>query len=492
MQSTRSRGGRGDEAIEEEGESTEDEGRDESGEETTQSQEHDDDAQSATQSLSAPVEETHSHHGRDRSESIVSSTSIQERGWGEAPAYEDVMLNTPHLGTSLRMSENLSRGSQDTSIAGNMSRVYTNDSAQVPLATSSTSRNSLIAGTSGGFRSFVGRLTGRMPPASGAGGRYSGVGPSHGDAENGNSQAWAEVSSEAYPMTGRPRGLSSVSAQSQLTVDTAPRRPSISSGMHRFRSNTGGIASNNNSLVSLLLHPTMSNQSDTAAPGRFHCRNRSASNANSISEDPSSPSASVINLGISPPLPGSVIRSAYIPPRAGFSNEQLKFLSSTESLGKYGANFGPDEAASGLGPTSHSHATRSRSGSASSVGLVDRSHNLHTRGQSLGSAAFMSDTSNDGPPTFEELLREEAAADETRRRNQVQANNSGAMEEVPISEPPAAAVEISGQPSIPAIICTQMQPPSISLSGTLPNFDLEVVPPTPIIDQNRRSFVSGA
>ncbi|KAJ9100536.1 hypothetical protein QFC21_003579 [Naganishia friedmannii] len=489
MQSARSRRGRGDEDIEEEGESTDDEVREESDEETIRDHAHDDDTQPATQSLSTPAEETLSRHRRDRSASIASSTSIQERGWGEAPAYEDVMLDTPRLGTSLRMSEELHRGSQDTSMAADISRVYTSDSAQVPLT---TSRNSMTGtGTSGGFRSFVGRLTGRIPVSPSAGVRYAGVRPSHGDAENGQGMASGQGSSEAYPMTGRPRGLSSASATSQLTVDTGVRRPSISSGMQRFRSNTSGIASTNNSLVSLLLHPTMSNQSDTAAAGRFHYRGRSASNANSIPEDPSSPSASVLNLGISPPLPGSVIRSAYIPPRAGFSNEQLKFLSSTESLGKYGANFGPDEAASGLGPTSHSHTTRSRSGSASSVGLTDRNHNLHTRGQSLGSAAYTTGTSADGPPTFEELLREEAAADETRHRSQVPPHNPGAMEEIPISEPSTAS-ESSTQRLSPVIVRTHRQPPPVSVSHALPNFDLEVVPPTPIIEQNRRSFISGA
>ncbi|KAJ9122388.1 hypothetical protein QFC22_001810 [Naganishia vaughanmartiniae] len=494
MQSARSRRGRGDDDIEEEGESTEDEVGEELDEEVIQDHEHEDESQqSATQSLSGPAEEPLSSHGRDRSASIVSSTSIQERGWGEAPAYEDVMLNTPRLGTSLRMSEDLPRGSQDTSMAADISRVYTGDSAQAPFTTTAVPRNSMTGtGTAAGFRSFVGRLTGRMPASSGAGGRYSGVEPSPRDAENGNGTAWDGGSSEAYLMTGRPRGLSSASATSQLTVDpAAARRPSISSGMQRFRSNTGGIPSTNNSLVSLLLHPTMSNQSDTPAPGRFHYRGRSASNADSIPEDPSSPSASVINLGISSPVPGSVIRSAYIPPRAGFSNDQLKFLSSTESLGKYGANFGPDEAASGLGPTSQLNTTRSRSGSASSVGLADRNHSLHTRGQSLGPAAYVSDTSADGPPTFEQLLREEAAADETRRQSEVQAGDSGVMQEVPISEPPMDP-EDSTQPSVPAILRTQMQPPPISVPLPLPNFDLEVVPPTPIIEQNRRSFISRA
>lgn len=487
MQSARSRRGRGDEDIDEEGESSEEEVTEQMGEQPIQDQEEDD-SQSATRSISAPAEETIFNHRRERSASIVSSTSIQERGWGEAPAYEDVMLNTPRPGTSLRMSDDLHRGSQDTSMAADISRVYTSDSAQMPLTTPTATRNSVVGvGTNGGFRSFVGRLTGRIPASSGSGGRYSGVGPSHSDAENGQGSAWGQGSSEAYPMSGRPRGLSSASAQSQLTVDTGPRRPSLSSGMQRFRSNTGGIASTNNSLVSLLLHPTMSNQSDTAAPGRFHYRSRSASNANSIPEDPSSPSASVVNLGISPPLPGSVIRSAYIPPRAGFSNEQLKFLSSTESLGKYGANFGPDEAASGLGPTSHSHTTRSRSNSASSVGLVDRNSSLHTRGQSLGSAAYVSD---DGLPTFEQLLREEAAAIDARRQSAAHTHDRRTMEEIPISEPPTAS-ENSGQPLAPAIIRTQMQPPSISVPPPLPNFDLEVVPPTPIIEQNRRSFISG-
>ncbi|KAJ9108276.1 hypothetical protein QFC19_002524 [Naganishia cerealis] len=494
MQSARSRRDGDVEDIEEEGETTENDFREELDRDVSQGAEHDVDSQSSAQSPSASGARTSPSNRRDRSASIISSTSIQERGWGEAPTYEDAVRHTPQLGSSLRMSEDMHRGSQDTSMAADISRVQTSDSAQIPLTASA--RDSTTTGTAGGFRSFVSRLTGRVPVSSGTAGRYTGVHPSPGDAENGQGVGWGEAEgpSEAYAMTGRPRGFSSASGQSQLTVDTAAPRPSISSGMQRFRSNTG--ASTNNSLVSLLLHPTMSNQSDAnaASSARFHFRSRSASNALSLPPDPSSPSASVVNLGISPPLPGSVIRSAYIPPRAGFSTEQLKFLSSTESLGKYGASFGPNEAAMGFGPSSEAYSTRSRSGSASSTGPMDRSYNLHTRGQSIGSATYMGDMSTDGLPTFDELLREEAAADEIRRGSGIQAGNTVHPEEEAVVQETPTVVEIPAQSSpSPVVAQTELRPPTqlptLSISRISPSFDLEVVPPTPMIEESRRSLI---
>jgi hypothetical protein len=416
---------------------------------------------------------------RERSQSITSSTSINDRGWGEAPAYEDVMLNPIDPDSSMRTSSDTVNRSAD------ITRTTTGGS-QDALTGRPGARDTIGAGTAAGFRSFVNRLTGRSP-ANYLAGRYSTVGPALGDVENGQPGS----TSESFAMTGRARGFSNASSTSQLTVDSGARRPSAT-----FR-NHPGIASNNNSLVSLLLHPTMSNQStlDGTPASRFHLRGRSGSDATSIAPDPSSPSASVVNLGISPPIPGTVIRSAYIQPRAGFSSEQLKFLSSTESLGKFGANFGPEDAGSGLLPSSQLNTTRSRSGSASSVGAPPLPPlGSHRRIRSSSSVAGGANMTNDGLPSFEDLIREEAVAEEQRRRSSTtNLDRDPATRSLthPVSDNPAEDNELPPLTPDPNQNTIQTRPSAIQVSPNLPNFDLEVVPPTPIVDQNRRSFMNG-
>ncbi|KAJ9113507.1 hypothetical protein QFC20_001858 [Naganishia adeliensis] len=467
------RGPAGDEDIEEEGEELEDESQDE---EALRDAEDEQSLATGIQFSPATTAEPDYNTGRARSESIVSSTSIYDRGWGEAPAYEDAIQNVSHADSTFRTSSDTTDRSTD------IIRVTTGGS-QVPLNTPNTRRDS-ASGTGAGFRSFVSRLTGRSP-ASGLAGRYASVGPGLADAEIGQGGA-VGASPESFAMTGRSRGFSNASGTSQLTVDSAAPRPSASSGITRLRSHTG-VASTNNSLVSLLLHPTISNQSvaEGSMAHRFQLRGRSGSNAASITGDPSSPSASVVNLAISPPLPGSVIRSAYNQPRAGFSTEQLKFLSSTESLGKYGANFGPDDASSGLGPSSHLYTTRSRSGSASSVGVrPGLGTNSHRRAQSSGSILA---NDNDGLPSFEDLVTEEAVAEEQRRASVSRTHASDpavsqaqSLEEA-VPDPQRSTSTHNDQPQLSAL----------QLPRALPNFDLEVVPPTPITEENRRSFLNG-
>lgn len=475
MRSTRSRTGAGDEDIEEEGEELEEEFQ----EEGPLRDEEDQQSLSTRNGVSpASFAEPDPNNGRARSESIVSSTSIYDRGWGEAPAYEDAIQNASHADSTFRASSDTADRSAE------INRVPTGAS-QVPLNPSPSDRDSVTAGTGAAFRSFVSRLTGRSP-ASSVTGRYASVGQGLGDAEIGRGGING-APSESFAMTGRSRGFSNASDTRQFTVARVASRPSAPSGINRLRSHTGAT---NNSLVSVLLQPTISNQSatDGAPAHRFARRNRSGSNAASISADPSSPSASVVNLAISPPVPGSIIRSAYNQPRAGFSTEQLKFLSSTESLGKYGANFGPEDASSGLGPSSHLHATRSRSGSASSVGVRPGiADNSHRRAQSSGSILT---TNDDGLPSFDDLIREEEAAEQERR-----ASVSRTRTDVPLSRAvslPAQETISTTEPrgSSPEQSPGQVQPSALQLRP-LPNFDLEVVPPTPVTDENRRSFLNG-
>lgn len=420
---------------------------------------------------------------RERSSSVTSSSSIHHRGWGEAPTYADVVLNPIDPDSSFRTS------SDTIDRSGDISRVPTGGSGAA-LTGRSTTRDLVGPGTTAGFRSFVNRLTGRSPAQAG---RYSTDSPSLGDIENGHIAS--NPPSESFAMTGRMRGFSNASSTSQLTVDSEARWPSASSGMARLRSHTG-IASTNNSLVSLLLHPTMSNQSTDPTP-RFDLRGRSGSDATSIAPDPSSPSASVANLGISPPIPGSVIRSAYMQPRAGFSVEQLKFLSSTETLGKYGANFGPEDAGAGILPSSQLHTTRSRSGSASSsVGAIfPPAVGSHRRIRSSSSVAPSANATVDGLPSFEDLIREEAVAEQQRRRNSIlpinvdstvgspiRAANEDASEETSTLEP----TPVLNQNTAPN------EAPAIRVPVGLPSFDLEVVPPTPITEEHRRSYLNAS
>lgn len=418
---------------------------------------------------------------RERSHSATSSSSIQDRGWGQAPTYDDVVSNHIDPDSSFRTSSDTVNRSDD------ISRVPTGGSGAA-LTGRSTTRDPVGPGTTAGFRSFVNRLTGRFPAQAG---RYSTVSPDLGDVENGHIAS--NPPSESFAMTGRMRGFSNASSTTQLTVDSGTRRPSASSGMARLRSHTG-IASTNNSLVSLLLHPTMSNQSTDPTP-RFHLRGRSGSDATSIVPDPSSPSASVINLGISPPIPGSVIRSAYIQPRAGFSTEQLKFLSSTETLGKYGANFGPEDAGAGLLPSSQLHTTRSRSGSASSVGAISPpAVGSHRRIRSSSSVAPSVNATNDGLPSFEDLIREEAVAEQQRRGNSMLPSNvDSTARSLTLAANEDASEETSTLPPTPDLNqnTAPTGTPAIRVPAGLPNFDLEVVPPTPITEEHYTSYLNG-
>ncbi|GHJ87195.1 hypothetical protein NliqN6_3597 [Naganishia liquefaciens] len=417
----------------------------------------------------------------ERSHISNESLTMQDQDWGEAPMYENLLLNPIDPDSSLRTS------SDTVNRSGEISRIPTGGS-QTALTGHSAVRDSIGMGTTAGFRSFVNRLTGRLPAQPG---RYVGVSPNLGDVENGHLASVPP--SESFAMTGRPRGFSNASLATQLPVDSGGRRFSASSGTARLRGHTG-IASTNNSLVSLLLHPTMSNQSTDPIP-RFQLRGRCGSDATSVTPDPSSPSASVVNLGISPPIPGSVIRSAYIQPRAGFSKEQLKFLSSTETLGKYGANFGPEDAGAGLLPSSQLHTTRSRSGSASSVGAVSPpAISSNRRISNSGAVAATTNATNDGLPSFEDLIREEAVAEEQRRRSSTLTSNA----ESTTRSLTHAANETSSEETVlppptpnPNQDTVFTEPPAIRVPAVLPNFDLAVVPPTPTMEENRRSFING-
>jgi hypothetical protein len=101
---------------------------------------------------------------------------------------------------------------------------------------------------------------------------------------------------------------------------------------------------------------------------------------------------------------------------------------------------------------------------------------------------------NDGLPSFEDLIREEAVAEEQRRRSSTtNIDRDPATRSLthPAAETAAEGNELPPMTPDPNQNTSQTRPSAIQVSPNLPNFDLEVVPPTPIVDQNRRSFMNG-
>jgi len=93
------------------------------------------------------------------------------------------------------------------------------------------------------------------------------------------------------------------------------------------------------SLTSLLLYPTTTNMS-TQTTGTIS--GRSSRSGSGTLHRPSflQGSSSTLDLAqplpISAPVPGSVIKTGYVPPKKGFTPDQIKFLTSTDNLGKFG------------------------------------------------------------------------------------------------------------------------------------------------------------
>ena len=227
--------------------------------------------------------------GRPRATSSVSSVSssdIPERGWGEAPSY-DTAVPPPQFNFDADLERSGPQGGG-----------------------SSQNRHSTAgpAPGRGGFRAFVGRLTGGRTETHRRG--FGSVSATAGGDEE-DMTGLMRMSTAGTSTTGRARGWSNASG----------------TGGYVSGQTTPGMASQL-SLVSNM----------NGMGGQPMMMSRYSSRLSSFGAEDGSTSA----LPISAPLPGTLIRSSFDAPRKGFSADQVKFLSSTESLGRYGVRVDED------------------------------------------------------------------------------------------------------------------------------------------------------
>ena len=130
-------------------------------------------------------------------------------------------------------------------------------------------------------------------------------------------------------------------ADTETTVPDSASFPALL--LSRSRSPSSGLIA--------LSRPLTSNSSSTSLHGRFtHQRNRSGSslspsvinNAEGSNTNARLTSPSSASINISSPLVHTVTRTEFRFPKSGPTPEQLKFLSSRESLGRFGVPFGED------------------------------------------------------------------------------------------------------------------------------------------------------
>jgi hypothetical protein len=226
--------------------------------------------------------------GRPRATSSVSSVSsseIPERGWGEAPSY-DTAVPPPQFNFDADPER---RGG--------------------PPGSSHRHSTAGPAPGRGGFRAFVGRLTGGRTETHRRGFGSSVSSTTAGDEDM---TGLMRMSTAGTSTTGRARGWSNASG----------------TGGYVSGHTTPGMASQL-SLVSNV----------NGAGGQPMMMSRYSSRLSSFGADDG---GSTSALPISAPLPGTLIRSSFDAPRKGFSADQVKFLSSTDSLGRYGVRVDED------------------------------------------------------------------------------------------------------------------------------------------------------
>jgi hypothetical protein len=194
------------------------------------------------------------------------------------------------------------------------------------------------------------------------------------------------------------------------------------------------------SQASLLLQPTMT---------RFSTRRSSIGGLGFGSAASSSTHLPLVTENqISSPVPGTVIRSSFDAPRKGFSAEQVKFLSSTESLGKFGVRL--DEAGNHV--VDENQGGRRRAGS---VGVDDGPMDRRTRSRAA------SDAPNTLTPGWRDLAREE--------QEDVEQAGTGTVTPRPLS----LALELPVTPNRPTRL-------ALGRPGSVPGVEIEIVPPTPV------------
>lgn len=190
----------------------------------------------------------------------------------------------------------------------------------------------------GAHRSVASRMMPSMP--SGLRNLFSGTrSRPHSHVENSDSSVPMVSVTEAPPINGRQPPSRRTRADTEVTVPDSGSLPALL--LSRSRSPSSGRVA--------LTRPLTNTSSNTSLHARFmHQRNRSGSslspsvsNAEGSNANPlNSPSSTSIN--ISSPLVHTVTRTEFRFPKSGPTPDQLKFLSSRESLGRFGVPFGED------------------------------------------------------------------------------------------------------------------------------------------------------
>ncbi len=194
------------------------------------------------------------------------------------------------------------------------------------------------------------------------------------------------------------------------------------------------------SLTSLLLHPTTSNVSTSTT---ITTSGRSSRSSSGTFRRPSFlttglPHEQVPALPISAPVPGSLIRTEYLPPKKGFTPDQIKFLTSTDNLGRFGVPV-DDPAAQ---PAAVSRHQRRRS--------------------DAPSLTIRTGQDQPPPPTWNDVVE----GDRRRSFSEAVAAPMPSAETTQVAITPAEMTEVAITPVAPR--------------GTVhSNIDIEVVPPTP-------------
>ena len=393
--------------------------------ETAMTEEHQAGEPSTSSDLEAPEISTrdgepldeNEHDSTRRRASSVSTTEIPQRGWGEAPSY-DTAFPPPQFDFEERLN----------TPTGSIQEDGSNDVRTIRPQSS--------------FRAFVGRLAGRHGHQRGTSlgqGRISDVGNRLREDDEESQVGLIRMSTSGTNVTG---------------VTTRARGWSNASSIGGQNTPMGG------SQVSLPLQPSMS---------RFSCffgtPGRTSASSSTAHLPLDSPASGQTVCPISSPVPGSLIRASFDAPRKGFSAEQVKFLSSTDSLGKFGVRhaddgdsvFGGSTPPAALGsPIAGGSRGRSRSSTVGSSHLAIITPNPAISNERASDHTDRAQSDDRTPPIIADLPTESQTE----------------------SAPASRSTGTEGMSTPPQI--TLATPSESTLNAASSGVEIEVVPPTPI------------
>lgn len=203
------------------------------------------------------------------------------------------------------------------------------------------------------------------------------------------------------------------------------------------------------SLTSLLLHPTITNSSTTTSMSTSGRSSRSGSGTFRLPSFLQSglPQEVAMPPPISAPVPGSATKTGYVPPKKGFTPDQIKFLTSTDNIGKFGVPVDQTEG-------EESSSSRRRSAAR------------------LPSLRVQTGAGDHPPPTWNDVVEDD------RRRSL----SSLATVNLPINEPePTDSEPIStGDREMTEVAITPVATSHAGGRNVYSHVDIEVVPPTPL------------